>query len=156
MRYRAPAWQTLVLTAVAATLVSGLLAFSRPIEMRVDGETLASDVSPVSTAPDRIYIPIRPIASALGATVTESKDGTIAVARGDQSLRLKVGDTHATFNGMPLTLKHAPFRVRGRVMIGMKAFGRAFGVTVSYDKHTARVDIQTGPTTAQTIDATTE
>lgn len=158
MKYRRPAWQTIVLTGVVATMASGLLAFSRPVEMRVDGQTLQSDVSPVTTAQDKVYVPLRPLAEALGAITSENKEtGEVTVSRGDQSLRVKVGDVHATFNGMPMTLNHAPFRVQGRVMIGMRAFGRAFGVRVSYDKRTARIDVQTGVTTAaDQVDTSTE
>ncbi|HEY8320184.1 MAG TPA: copper amine oxidase N-terminal domain-containing protein [Candidatus Baltobacteraceae bacterium] len=157
MTYRKPAWQTIVLTAAAATMASALLALSRPVEMRVDGQTLQSDVSPVTTS-DKVYVPLRPLAEALGATTSENKaTGEVIVSRGDKSLRVKVGDMHATFNGMPMTLKHAPFRVQGRVMIGMKAFGRAFGVRVSYDKRTSRVDVRTGVlTSAETVDNSTE
>ena len=157
MTYRKPAWQTVVLTAVAATMASALLAFSRPVEMRVNGQALQSDVSPVTTASDKVYVPIRPLADALGATTSEDKTtDEVTVARGNQSLRIKVGDTRATFNGMPMTLKHAPFRVQGRVMIGMKAFGRAFGVRVSYDKRTSRLDVDTGSATTNDIDTSTE
>lgn len=157
MKYRRPAWQTIVLTGVVATMASGLLAFSRPVEMRVDGQTLQSDVSPVITAQDRVYVPLRPLAAALGAITTEDKTtGEVIVTRANQSLRIKVGDVHATFNGMPMTLNHAPFRVQGRVMIGMKAFGHAFGVRISYDKRTARVDVSTGVSTAVGVDTSTE
>jgi len=157
MTYRKPAWQTIVLTAAAATMASALLAFSRPVEMRVDGQTLQSDVSPVTTS-DKVYVPLRPLAEALGATTSENRaTGEVVVSRGDKSLRVKVGDVHATYNGMPMTLKHAPFRVQGRVMIGMKAFGRAFGVRVSYDKRSSRVDVQTGVlTSANSVDNSTE
>jgi len=157
MTYRKPAWQTIVLTAAAATMASALLAFSRPVEMRVDGQTLQSDVSPVTTS-DKVYVPLRPLAEALGATTSENRaTGEIVVSRGDKSLRVKVGDVHATYNGMPMTLKHAPFRVQGRVMIGMKAFGRAFGVRVSYDKRSSRLDVQTGVlTSANSVDNSTE
>jgi hypothetical protein len=156
MIYRKPAWQTIVLTVAGATMASALLAFSRPVEMRVNGQTLQSDVSPVTTAADKVYVPLRPLAEALGAVTSENKEtGEVTVTRGDQSLRVKVGDVHATFNGMPMTLKHAPFSVRGRLMIGMKAFGRAFGVRVSYDKRTSRIDVQTGvATAADQVDST--
>ncbi len=158
MKYRRPAWQTIVLTAAVASMASGLLAFSRPVEMRVDGQTLQSDVSPVTTSQNKVYVPLRPLAEAIGATTSENKEtGEVIVSRGDQSLRVKVGDVHATFNRMPMTLKHAPFRVQGRVMIGMKAFGRAFGVRMSYDKRTARIDVSTGVTTSvDQINSSTE
>ena len=54
-----------------------------------------------------------------------------------------VGDVHATLNGMPLTLKHAPFRVRGRVMVALNVVARAFNVRATYDPRTARIDVLT-------------
>ena len=61
--------------------------------------------------------------------------------RGNQSLRLRLGNTHATLNGMPMTLRHAPFRVRGRVMVSLNVVAQAFNVRASYDPRTARIDI---------------
>jgi len=63
-------------------------------------------------------------------------------------LHLKIGDLHATLNGMPMTLKHAPFRVRGRAMIGLRTVQRAFGVRVKFDKTASRVDVNTLGTAA--------
>jgi hypothetical protein len=144
MNYRTPNWRTLTLAAAVALLASGMLAFSKPAEMRVDGQHLDSDVSPITTTQDKVYVPLRALASAIGAnTYSEGKTGAVTIIRGNQSVKLMVGDTHATVNGMPMTLKHAPFRVRGRVMIGLKAFARAFGVRVSYDHRTSRIDVTT-------------
>jgi hypothetical protein len=142
--YRAPSWRTIAVTGVAALLASAVLAFSRPVEMMVDGERVESDVPPVTASSAKVFVPLRTIADALGAeTVVDEKTGRIDVVRGNQSLRLKVGDEHATLNGMPLTLKHAPFRVRGRVMISLKVVASAFGVRVNYDPRTARIDVLT-------------
>lgn len=142
MSYRAPRLQTVILTAVIATMASSLFALSRPVEIVVDGQHVQSDVPPVQAPLEKIYVPLRSVADALGAQTVMDGD-TIAVVRGNESLRLRVGDTHARFNGMPLTLKHAPFRVRGRVMIGLKAMASAFGMRATYDVRTARVDIVT-------------
>ena len=142
MRYRPPAWQTLTLTAVFALFVSALMAFARPVELRVDGQRVDSDVPPVTTMTDKIYVPLRSLADALGAR-TEASAENITVIRGNESLRLRVGDVHATINGERFTLKHAPFRVRGRVMVGLMPLARAFDVRVNYDRRTARVDVLT-------------
>ena len=144
MTYRAPSRRTLLVTGGVALVASALLAFSRPVVMMVDGERVESDVPPVTTASDRVFVPLRSIADALGAeTIPDDKSGRIDVVRANQSLRLRVGDVHATLNGMPLTLRHPPFRVRGRVMVGLAALTRAFGVRASYDPRTARVDVFT-------------
>jgi Copper amine oxidase N-terminal domain len=142
--YRALSLRRLALVGVAALAVSALLAFSRPIVMLVDGERVDSDVAPVTTASEKAFVPLRSIADALGAeTEVDAKTGAIYVVLGGQSLRVRVGDTRATLNGMPFTLKHAPFRIRGRVMISLDAVARALRVRAKYDPRNARIEVIT-------------
>ncbi len=142
--YEAFSARQLATVAAIALLASLLLALSRPIVMLVDGERVDSDVPPVTTASDRAYVPLRSIADALGAeTEADVKMGTIDVVLGGQSLRVRIGDTHASLNGMPFTLKHAPFRVRGRVMISLDAVARALRVHAKYDPRSARIEVIT-------------
>jgi hypothetical protein len=143
VRYRRPSLKTLALAAVVATAGSALFAFSRPVEMTVDGRRVPSDVPPVSTIGERVYVPLRSVADALGAQTDLDGENNIYVVRGNQSLRVRVGDMHASVNGMPFTLRHVPFRVRGRVMIGLKEIAHAFGVHVSYNARTAQVQMMT-------------
>lgn len=143
MRYQAPSKGTLLATAVLAALASVTFAYSKPVEMRVDGQSVISDVPPVTTSKD-IFVPVRSVTDALGAeTRYDRKSGDVVVTRGDATLHLKVGSKQAKLNGMPMTLGHEPFRVRGRVMVGLHAVQRAFGVRVKFDKMTARVDVST-------------
>ena len=142
MTYQAPSVRLLVLAALIATTASTMLAFSRPVDIIVDGQRVVSDVPPVSTPGNHVYVPVRSIADALGAQTTV-EGANIYVVRGTESLRLRVDDRHASINGMPFTLVHAPFRVRGRVLIGLRAIARAFGVHAAYNARTARVDVMT-------------
>lgn len=152
MRYQPPSKVLIAATGVAALAASLLLTFSRPIEMRVDGQPLVSDVPPVSSAKDGIFVPLRPVSDALGAeTKYERKSGTVVVTRGDQVLRLRIGSMRAKLNGMPMTLTHAPFRVRGRVMLSLRAVERAFGVRAKFDKMTARVELDTPGVSSSTV-----
>jgi hypothetical protein len=142
MTYRRPSFRSLVLAAAVATIASVLLGFSKPVDIIVDGQRVESDVPPVSTVGNHVYVPVRSLADALGAqTIVDGAN--IYVVRGSQSLRLRVGDARATVNGMPLTLEHPPFRVRGRVMVGLRAIARAFSVNAAYNARTARVDVMT-------------
>ncbi|MBV8639506.1 MAG: copper amine oxidase N-terminal domain-containing protein [Candidatus Eremiobacteraeota bacterium] len=143
MDYRWPRPQTFVITAVLATICSGILTLSRPVDMLVDGQPVQSDVPPVTTSAQHIYVPLRSVADALGAQTIVDGD-KVYVVRGTQSLRVELGSDKATINGMPFTMHHAPFRVRGRVMIGLKPISDAFGVAATYDARTARVDILSG------------
>ena|SRR5438270_2010329 len=145
MRYERPAWVTLAITSAIALAISLMLALSRPVEMRVDGQRLLSDVAPVTAGvSDTVFIPLRPLGEALGAeTKYDEKSGVIDVVRGQEHLHLKVGSRDATLNGARMTLHQPPFRVRGRAMVSLKAVARAFNLRVSYDPRTARIDVNT-------------
>ena len=142
MTYRRPSMRTLVLTAATALVASTMLVFSRPVDMIVDGQHVESDVPPVTTLGNSVFVPLRSFADALGAQ-TSVESGNVYVVRLGQTLRVRVGDRHASINGMPFTLKTAPFRVRGRVMIGLVAISRVFGVRASYDARLARIAVMT-------------
>ncbi|HUY40047.1 MAG TPA: copper amine oxidase N-terminal domain-containing protein [Candidatus Dormibacteraeota bacterium] len=144
MTYALPSVKLLALTTVIALVASIGLFVSRPVTVVVDGARLESDVPPVTTAPDDVYVPLRSIADALGArTFFDRKTGRVVVVRGSDALRLRVGDVHATLDGMRMTLDHSPFQVRGRVMVGLHTIARAFGVRVSYDPVAGRVNVMT-------------
>ncbi|HEX8807159.1 MAG TPA: stalk domain-containing protein [Candidatus Aquilonibacter sp.] len=142
MTYRRPSLRMFVVTATVAMTASAFVMFSRPIDMVVDGESVASDVPPIAAAGNHVYVPVRTLADALGAQ-TSIEGRNIDVVRPGQSVHLRIGDVHARVNGMPLTLDHAPFRVRGRVMIGLRSMERAFGVHASYDARSARIAVMT-------------
>lgn len=144
MTVNSPRLITLSITAAIALAVAVGLSLSRPVDVVVDGQHVLSDVAPVTTAANKVYVPLRAVADALGAeTRYDAASDTIVVVRGEQQLRLRVGDTHAKLDGMPMTLKAAPFRVRGRVMVNMKAIARAFGMHVTYNPRTARIEMNT-------------
>ncbi len=143
MRYHKPSKTTLAATLLLALFGSLTFALSKPVEVRVDGQPVISDVPPVTTSKG-VFVPLRPVGDALGAeTRYEHKSGDVVVTRGDRTLHLKVGSTRAKLNGMPMTLHHAPFRVRGRVMVSLRAVQQVFGVRVRFNKMTARVDVNT-------------
>lgn len=142
--YAGLTWRGVVLVGVAALTISALLALSRPIVMLVDGERVDSDVAPVTTTSEKAFVPLRSVADALGAeTQVDPKTGAIDVVLGEQTFHVRVGDTHATVDGMPFTLKHAPFRVRGHVMISLDAVARALHVQARYDARNARIEVIT-------------
>src|SRR5438477_4965515 len=120
MQYKAPGWKTLALTAALAIAASISYTLAKPVEVRIDGQPMVTDVPPVRINSEMVFVPLRPLSDALGAeTRYDDKSGDIFLTRGDQLLHLRIGDRHATLNGMPMTLVHAPFRVRGRAMIGL-------------------------------------
>lgn len=143
MTYRPPGLRTLLTVGTAALAASAIMVLSQPVDLVVDGDRVESDVPPVTTVSDKVFVPLRTVADALGAQTTIAGKDRIAVVRGRQSLRVKVGDSRATIDGSPVELKHAPFRVRGRVMVELRAVASAFNLRARYDPRGARVDVST-------------
>jgi hypothetical protein len=137
-----PSRNMVLVTALVATIASVMVAASQPPSLHVDGQRITSDVPPVTSLKGEAFVPLRPVAEALGAEMSyDHKSGTVEVLRGNDRLHLRVGDKHATLNGDKMTLKHAPFAVRGRLMVGLNTVRRAFGSKVSYDRAHAKINV---------------
>jgi hypothetical protein len=139
-----PSRRVVVGTAVLATIASLAMAWSRPASLTVDGQRISSDVPPVVTQAHEAFVPLRAVATAMGADLNyDGKTSTIELSRGTDVLRMRLGDTHATRNGKKVTLRNAPFEVRGRTMVALGVIARAFGSKVSYDRERANIDVIT-------------
>jgi Copper amine oxidase N-terminal domain len=141
--YRPLGAKALLAVVASATLASALVAFARPVEMRIDGARLASDVSPIATTSNHVFVPLRTLAEGVGAHTIQHANGGVDVVRGTRSLHVKVGDTTAAINGHPLMLEHPPFRVRGRVMVDLNVLADAFELHANYDRGAQRIDVRT-------------
>jgi hypothetical protein len=135
---------TLLATILVATVASVMAAASQPAALSIDGQRVASDVPPITSLKGEAFVPLRVVAETLGAdTNFDPKTGMIELVRANDTLRLRVGDKTATLNGNRMTLRHAPFAVRGRTMVSLNAIARAFGSKVNYDRAQAKIDIVT-------------
>ncbi len=138
-----PSRRVVVTTLVLSTIAAAAMAISRPASLTVDGQRIVSDVPPVTQARDA-FVPLRAVADGLGADMDyDAKTSTVTLSRGDDVLRMHLGDTQATLNGRKLMLSHAPFEVRGRTMVGLGVIARAFGSHVRYDRTHANIDVVT-------------
>jgi hypothetical protein len=123
-----------------------MTSLSHPAVLSVDGQKMVSDVPPVTTAKGA-YVPLRVVADSLGAdTNYDAKTGGIELVRGADTLHLRAGDRTATLNGFRMTLKAAPFAVRGRTMVPLNVIARAFKTQVRYDTARAQIDVMTAGT----------
>jgi hypothetical protein len=138
-----PDVRLLIATAAAALAVSLSLALSTPATISVDGQRLASDVAPVTTA-SGAYLPLRAVADASGAqTSFDPANGAITLHRGTDVLVLHPGSAKANLNGHVVTLAHAPFTVRGRTMVAGATIAATLGATVRFDPKHQRVVVRT-------------
>jgi hypothetical protein len=128
-------------TVVLAASVAVVAAWSHPASLLVNGERVVSDVPPVTHASEA-FVPLRAVGESLGAQISyDPKNGTIEVVRGEDDLRMHVGERVASLNGSRMTLAHAPFELRGRTMVSLSVIARAFGSKVRYDTAHAKIDV---------------
>ncbi len=140
---RSPSLRTIGATVAVAAVCAAMTSLSKPAAMQIDGRNMVSDVPPITTAKGA-YVPLRAVATTLGADMDfDAKTGTIELARGRHTLRLKVGDRDATFDGKKLVLKTAPFQTHGRTMVSLGTIARAFHTRVSYEPARAKIDVMT-------------
>ena len=140
---RAPGIRSIVVTTVLAASAAAVSALSNPAALRIDGQRMLSDVPPVTTAKGA-YVPLRFVAQSFGAqTSYDAKTGTVELVRANDTLRLHAGDRQATFNGHKVTLKAAPFSVRGRTMVALSTVASAFRTKVRYEPARANIDVMT-------------
>ena len=138
-----PSFRLVAMTVAVALPASFAVAVSRPTVVNVDGQRVLSDVAPV-TAGGSVYLPLRAVTEAAGArTSYDARTGALVVRRGADTLRMRVGDRHATLDGSPIELSHAPFSVRGRAMVPSRDLADALGSSVTYDARRSRVDVHT-------------
>jgi hypothetical protein len=138
-----PSGRLIAATAVTALVASVSLALSTPATISVDGQRLASDVPPV-TAPNGTFLPLRTVADAAGAqTAFDPATGAIVVRRGTDVLTMHAGMRQANLNGRTIALAHAPFTVRGRVMVADTTIANTFASTVRFDAKHGRVIVRT-------------
>ncbi|MBV8151649.1 MAG: copper amine oxidase N-terminal domain-containing protein [Candidatus Eremiobacteraeota bacterium] len=143
MRPRPLSWKTLAVTGLIALSASTVMAFSRPAQVLIDGQRVSSDVPPV-TVNRQAYLPLRAVSAGLGAqTHYDKASGTIEVIRGGDRLRIHPGERTAVLNGKHVTLRHAPFTVRGRTMVAARTLERLLGPKVRYNPRTATIDVNT-------------
>jgi N-acetylmuramoyl-L-alanine amidase len=138
-----PSGRLVVTTALVATVAAASLALSRPASLTIDGQRIISDVPPVTQAREA-FVPLRAVAQGLGADANyDPKTGAVELVRGNEVLRMRIGDTRATINGHKVTLRQAPFAVRGRTMVALGVIAQTFGSRVRYDRTRANIDVVT-------------
>jgi hypothetical protein len=136
-----PSRNLVLVTALISTIASVMLMAAQVTSLHVDGMKLNVDVPPV-TSQGEAFVPLRPVAEALGAEMSyNKKTGAIDLVRDKDRLSLHLGDRHAVLNGNKITLRHAPFAVRGRTMVGLNTISRAFNSKVHYDGARAKIDV---------------
>ncbi|BDG60702.1 stalk domain-containing protein [Caldinitratiruptor microaerophilus] len=109
----------------------------------VDGIPVTFDVPPANEG-GRLLVPARPLAEALGATVSwDAESGVVTVRGRGHVVRLRVGDPHAEVDGRRVRLDVSPRNRQGRVLAPVRALAEALGAGVRWDEATRTVHVST-------------
>jgi iron(III) transport system substrate-binding protein len=138
-----------LLLAVTMVLLAAIFPLAQaapaPISVTIDGAALTLDPAPQMLA-GRVMVPYRVIAERLGARVGwDSRTRVVTVTKGDEVMRLTVGETTAVRGGRNITLDAAPMLVAGRVMVPLRFLGEGLGARVDWISDARAVALRTTP-----------
>jgi hypothetical protein len=90
----------------------------------------------------RTMVPVRFVAEALGAQVDCSKDGVVSIDRGNVHIRMKIGESKATVNGVIKTFDaKSVLTPKYRTMVPLRFVSETLGAKVGWDEKTFTVSI---------------
>ncbi|TCP52402.1 glycosyl hydrolase family 18 (putative chitinase) [Tumebacillus sp. BK434] len=99
----------------------------------LDGYNLPIDPKPILYK-DRVMVPFRPLAEALGIKVEwEPKTSTVIADSNGKELRMQIGNKTAWVGGKAVQLDVAPFITEGRSLIPLRFFSEHAGAQVRWD-----------------------
>lgn len=105
----------------------------------LDGYRLPIDPQPILYK-DRVMVPFRPLAEALGIKVEwEPKTSTVTAESAGKELRMQIGNKTAWVGGKAVQLDVAPFIAEGRSLIPLRFFSEHAGAKVSWNDKTQTV-----------------
>ncbi|MBC9784490.1 copper amine oxidase N-terminal domain-containing protein [Heliobacterium chlorum] len=112
-------------------------------KMTIGGVEVALDAAPYIKN-DRTYVPLRYVAKAVGVEdnniVYNAADRSVVLLKGDRAVKLTVGSTEMSINGIPVSMDVAPEIVEpGRIMLPVRWVAQALGVTLNWDAATQTV-----------------
>lgn len=121
-----------VLPLALALLPLGAWAQSSNVTVFVNGSRLSFDQPPILQN-GRVFVPLRGVFQALGASVVYAGGKIDATAKG-RTVSLTIGSTQALVDGRPQYLDQAPFVVNDRTLIPLRFVAQALGATVNWDE----------------------
>jgi hypothetical protein len=91
----------------------------------------------------RVYVPLRGVFEALGASVVY-QNGTINATERGHSIQLHIGSSQALVNGQNETLDSPPFVQGSRTLVPLRFVAEALGAAVAWNNNTSTVRITGG------------
>ena len=145
-------------SVLASTLITALVAMTptavladtaetkanTTINVYVDGYYVPSDVPPMIDN-DRVFIPMRAAAEAMGAIVEwDNNTRSVNAQKGDITAYFLIGSKTYYVNNVPIENDVAPQIVGDRTMLPIRVFAESLGADVEWDNENRNVIIRSG------------
>lgn len=109
------------------------------VDVMVNGEYLESDVWPY-IKDGRTMVPVRAVAEALECTVEWMEPNEVRIISGDNIIKMYIGQTNYSVNGVEKQLDVTPFIEDGSTMVPVRFIAEALGATVELvDEYTVEI-----------------
>lgn len=139
-------WPLLMATVLLALGIGvAAPAEASDIQVEIDGTAVTFDQPPIIEN-DRVMVPMRALAEALGAEVGwEGERRMMSSVRGDVTLCIDIGKYVMWKNDAPIILDTAPMIVNGRTLAPIRAVSEGYDCKVDWDGQARMVTVKTSP-----------
>ncbi len=113
------------------------------IKILVDGLAISFDVSPYIDQHNRVMVPLRAIAEALGAKAEwNGQTRVVTISRGNQVSVFTIDSSTAFYNGSKVQMDTSPVIRAGRTMLPARYVAESLGASVTWNADTRTVSIE--------------
>ncbi|MFE3576913.1 copper amine oxidase N-terminal domain-containing protein [Lysinibacillus sp. NPDC059133] len=137
----AVALATILPEQASASAASDKIHIKNNVSIHINGETLQVN-DPVLNKSDYLFLPMRALYEAVGASVDWKKETLTASAiRNDKSVNLTINSKTALVDGQQVPMVVAPFMYKDRTYMPLRFVSENFGGNVNWNPTTQTVDI---------------
>lgn len=134
-----------------STAAFGVQSVPEPIKVFVDGnEVNFPDIKPLIDNNNRILIPLRFVAEALGAEIEwDNKDRKITITKREKTVELKIGVKKAVVDGIELNFDSSAELAGNRAVVPLRFVAEALGAEVEWNGDTRTIEINSNVKTVE-------
>lgn len=107
---------------------------------QLNGSTVTMDIAPYLDHNNRLMLPVRFVANALGVTDDQihwnSTTQTVTITKNNQVISFTIGKSNYTLNGVPIAMDAQAEIKDGRVMVPFRYLANALGADITWDDST--------------------
>ncbi len=137
-----------VIAALAGTVLSigaapAVPARADAVQIFINGTQQHYDQAPIERA-GRVFVPLRGVFEALGASVVYSNGVINATGRNGTTIQLSVGSHNAVVNNTSVYIDVVPFVIGARTLVPLRFVSQSLGATIDYNNTSRVVTVTSG------------